>query len=165
MAAEETPVNQTDDAAAEKAPVADKSKATAAKAAKAVKAEAGEGAPEAKAKAPKKEAVEDKPFPDFIQQDYLPALNKALSDKGVLDLKLSFLENTVLGQWMSGKRQFAVYFPQANINAQRAFSCTTGNRPPSSIEPFLIDERKVTLDLLVFGVVQRLNAQKWLGNN
>ena len=36
---------------------------------------------------------------------------------------------------------------------------------PATIEPFLLDERKITLDLLVFGVIQRLNAQKWLGGN
>jgi Protein of unknown function (DUF2996) len=28
-----------------------------------------------------------------------------------------------------------------------------------------VDERKMTLDLLVFGVIQRINAQKWFGNN
>jgi hypothetical protein len=144
-------------------------KKAAAKAPKAVKAETGEGAETPKAavkeKPPKKDAVEDKPFPDFIQQDYLPALNKALSAQGVLDLKLNFRENTVLGQWMGGQRQFAVYFPAGDINAQRAFSCAVGSKPPSDIEPFLIDERKVNLDLLVFGVVQRLNAQKWFGNN
>lgn len=150
MAAEETQENQVNPKKAAKAP----------------EAEAGEGtAPKAKEKPPKKEAVENKPFPDFIQQDYLPALNKALSAQGVLDLKLSFRENTVLGQWMGGQRHFAVYFPEGDINAQRAFSCTVGNRAPSDIEPFLIDERKVNLDLLVFGVVQRLNAQKWFGNN
>jgi len=33
------------------------------------------------------------------------------------------------------------------------------------LEPFLIDERKAPLDLLVFGVIQRLNAQKWLQAN
>ncbi|MDE5116328.1 MAG: DUF2996 domain-containing protein, partial [Trichodesmium sp. St2_bin2_1] len=36
---------------------------------------------------------------------------------------------------------------------------------PATLEPFLIDERKITLNLLVFGVIQRLNAQKWLSLN
>lgn len=118
-----------------------------------------------KAKAPKKEAVEDKPFGDFIAQDYLPALEKAFASKNVSDLKLSFDSKQVSGQWMDGQRQFTVYFPQENINAQRAFSCTIGKTAASTIEPFLGDERKITLDLLVFGVIQRLNAQKWFGNN
>ncbi len=117
-----------------------------------------------KAKA-KKEAVEDKPFSDFIAQDYLPALEKAFADAQIFDLKLSFADQQVSGQWQTGKRQFTVYFPEEDIKAQRAFSCAIGGRSPSTIEPFLIDERKITLDLLVFGVMQRLNAQKWLGNN
>jgi Protein of unknown function (DUF2996) len=132
------------------------------KAAKAAKAEAGD-AP--KAKAPKKEAIEDKPFGDFISQDYLPALEKAFASKNVSDLKLSFNSKQVSGQWMDGQRQFTVYFPQESINAQRAFSCTIGKTAASTIEPFLGDERKITLDLLVFGVIQRVNAQKWFGNN
>ncbi len=36
-------------------------------------------------------------------------------------------------------------------------SCADYNRYLRILEPFLIDERRVTLDLLVFGVVQRLN--------
>ncbi|MGB8702148.1 MAG: DUF2996 domain-containing protein [Thermosynechococcaceae cyanobacterium] len=119
----------------------------------------------AKAPAAKKAAPEDKPFGDFIAQDYLPALEKAFAAKEITDLKLSFGNNQVAGQWLNGQRQFTVYFPQGDIKSQRAFSCTTGSTPTSTIEPFLIDERKVTLDLLVFGVMQRLNAQKWFGNN
>jgi hypothetical protein len=145
-----------------KAPKAPKAEGAEPKVAKAAKAEAGE---EPKAKAAKKATVEDKPFADFIPQDYLPALEKAFSAKDVADLKLSFANNQVSGQWLNGQRQFTVYFPQADINAQRAFSCSTGKTAPSTIEPFLVDERKMTLDLLVFGVIQRINAQKWFGNN
>ncbi len=144
------------------------------KAPKAAKAEKGD-APKGKAakadgeapkaKAPKKETVEDKPFGDFIAQDYLPALEKAFVSKNVSDLKLDFDNKQVSGQWMNGQRQFTVYFPQESINAQRAFSCTIGKTAASTIEPFLGDERKITLDLLVFGVMQRLDAQKWFGNN
>jgi hypothetical protein len=143
---------------AEKAEKAEKGDAPKGKAAK---AESGD-TPKAK---PKKEAVEDKPFGDFIAQDYLPALEKAFASKNVSDLKLSFDSKQVSGEWLNGQRQFTVYFPQENINAQRAFSCTIGKTTASTIEPFLGDERKITLDLLVFGVIQRLNAQKWFGNN
>jgi Protein of unknown function (DUF2996) len=145
-----------------KAPKAAKAEKGNAPKGKAAKADAGDTP---KAKAPKKEAVEDKPFGDFIAQDYLPALEKAFASKNVSDLKLSFDNKQVSGQWMNGQRQFTVYFPQENINAQRAFSCTIGKTPASTIEPFLGDERKITLDLLVFGVIQRVNAEKWFGNN
>jgi Protein of unknown function (DUF2996) len=140
----------------------------AAKAAKAPKAVAAVGAEETEApktKAAKKEALEDKPFPDFIAQDYLPALEKAFADQNVSDLNLSFTENQVMGQWLKGQRQFTVYFAQPDLNAPRAFSCSTNKAVPSTLEPFLGDERKITLDLLVFGVIQRINAQKWFGGN
>ncbi len=124
----------------------------------------GEAAPAAKPKE-KKPALEDKPFAEFIQQDYMPALEKALTAEQISDLQLSFADDQVTGQWLNGTRQFTVYFPEGDIKKQRAFSWSNIGSSPSTIEPFLIDERKITLDLLVFGVVQRLNAQKWLGGN
>lgn len=128
----------------------------------------GDAAPETKPKAKAKEkkpALEDKPFAEFIQQDYLPALEKALSAQNVSDLQLNFADDQVTGQWLNGSRQFTVYFPDGDIKKQRAFSWSNTGENASTIEPFLGDERKITLDLLVFGVIQRLNAQKWFGNN
>ncbi|MEG4111770.1 MULTISPECIES: DUF2996 domain-containing protein [unclassified Microcoleus] len=135
--------------------------------------------PPAKAKKEKAPAVEDKPFAEFIQQDYLPALQTALTKQGVKDLEVSLAKQKlpvagmssvgdcwqVIGKFQEGQRQFNLYFPQENIQSQRAFSCAETNTKTSTLEPFLIDERKVTLDLMVFGVVQRLNAQKWLNLN
>ena len=135
----------------------------------------------AAAKGAKKEkapAVEDKPFAEFIQQYYLPALQKAIAAEGVQDLDLTFAKQKVpiasynqndcwqvIGSWQNGfVHQFNVYFPEEDIQGQRAFSCNEGSHP-STLEPFLIDERKVNLDLMVFGVMQRLNAQKWLTRN
>jgi Protein of unknown function (DUF2996) len=130
-----------------------------------------------KVKAEKPPAPEEKPFAEFVHQDYLPALKEALSQQGVSDLDLKFEKQRVplispkgecwqvIGQWQSGKRQFNLYFPKADIKGPRAFSCSADGTQASTIEPFLMDERKITLDLLVFGVVQRLNAQKWLAWN
>jgi Protein of unknown function (DUF2996) len=132
--------------------------------------------------APKKEkppAVEAKPFADFIHQDYLPALSQALAAKGITDLHVTLerakiavkgFENEpecsqAIGRWNGGKRQFNVYFFDDNIQGQRAISCVDLGTKSSTIEAFLIDERKVTLDLLVSGVVLRLNSQKWLTRN
>lgn len=125
---------------------------------------ADDAAPAAKPKE-KKPKLEDKPFAEFIQQDYLPALEKALAAKDISDLQLNFADNNITGEWLNGTRQFTVYFPEGDIKKQRAFSWSNTGSNPSTIEPFLGDERKITLDLLVFGVVQRLNAQKWLGGN
>jgi hypothetical protein len=135
----------------------------------------------AAAKAAKKEkapSVEDKPFQQFIEQDYLPALQKAIAEEGVKDLQLSFAKQKlpiagfssneeywqVIGSWQSGQRQFNVYFPDEDIQGKKGFSCNEGKKT-STLESFLIDERKTTLDLLVFGLVRRLNSQKWLGRN
>lgn len=126
---------------------------------------ATEAAPAAKPKAAKKPKLEDKPFTEFVQQDYLPALEKALAAKNISDLQLNFADNNITGEWLNGTRQFTVYFPEGDIKKQRAFSWSNTGSNPSTIEPFLGDERKITLELLVFGVVQRLNAQKWLGGN
>lgn len=165
MADETNPQPQEQSEAPPSAPKAKAADAPKAKAAKAAVVEGAEGDVAPKAKAAKKEALEDKPFPDFIAQDYLPALEKAFAAKNVSDLKLSFTNNQVVGQWLKGQRQFTVYFAQPDLNGPRAFSYSTNQAKPSTLEPFLGDERKITLDLLVFGVVQRINAQKWFGGN
>ncbi len=129
------------------------------------------------AKKEKAPAVEDKPFAEFMQQYYLPALQKAFAIQGIPEVDLQFTKQKVAiagydsgdcwqikGSLYKGLRQFNVYFPQEDIQGQRAFSCNEGSKP-STLESFLIDERKVTLDLLVFGVIQRLNGQKWLTRN
>jgi len=156
-------------------------KAAAKKAAK-PKAEAeGDAAPAAGAKAKKEKApaVEDKPFAEFINQDYLPTLKDALAKQGLKDLDLTFAQQKipvvgfasepacwqVIGRWEGGRRQFNVYFLKEDIQGQRAFSYADNGGKPSTLEPFLIDERKITLDLLILGTVQRLNAQKWLVRN
>jgi hypothetical protein len=144
--------------------------------------EAGDS-PAAESKVPPKKekppAVEAKPFSEFIQQDYLPALTKALADKGVSDLQVELERSKVaikgfetapecsqvVGRWNGGKRQFNVYFFDDNIQGQRAISCVDLGHRASTLEAFVIDERKVTLDLLVSGVILRLNSQKWLTRN
>lgn len=133
----------------------------------------------AKAKKEKAPSVEDKPFADFIQQDYIPALKKGLEKLGTPQLELKFEKRKiplkgykdecwqVVGTWNPSykqHREFNIYFFDESINGLKGFACGEGDRL-STMESFLIDERKVTLDLLVFGAVQRLNGQKWLARN
>lgn len=132
-----------------------------------------------KVKKEKPPAVEEKPFAEFMQQDYLPALQQALTQQGLEDLELNLVKQKlpmigsssseecwqVMGKFKKGQRQFNIYFPKKDIKGPRAFSCADNGAQPATLEPFLIDERKITLDLLVFGVIQRLNAQKWLSLN
>lgn len=130
--------------------------------------------------APKKEKapkLEDKPFEEFVKQDYIPAIETALNKKGVTDLKINFTKQKIAiagftgnecwqlaGNLSGGKRKFHIYFPDEDIQALKYFSCYEGNKP-STLEHFLGDEKKITLDLMVFGLVQRLNGQKWLSRN
>lgn len=133
----------------------------------------------AKAKKAKPPKLEDKPFSEFIQEHYLPALTEAMAKEGIDDLDLTFVEQgvpikgansnepcwQVVGKWDNGERQFNIYFPDEDIKGQKAFSRSTYGNNPSTIESFMIDERRVNLELLVMYTVQRLNAQKWLTRN
>jgi hypothetical protein len=137
--------------------------------------------PEAKpaAKKEKAPAIEDKPFTEFMEQHFTPALKKELNEQGLKDVVLSFVKEKmsipgansddtcwqVIGTWKSGQRQFKLYFPEENINGQKAFSYALNGQIPSTIESFMIDERKITLDLMLLYTLQRLNGQKWLTRN
>ena len=137
---------------------------------------------EAKAKTAKKAKppkLEDKPFNEFIEQHFTPALKEALVSEGIEDINLNFAKETIpikgvsqnepcwqiIGTWANGNRQFNVYFPDEDITGQKAFSYATDGKQPSTIESFMIDERRITLDLMVLYTLQRLNGQKWLTRN
>ncbi|MFM7425283.1 MAG: DUF2996 domain-containing protein [Elainella sp.] len=132
------------------------------------------------AKAPKKEkppAVEDKPFADFITQDFLPALKQTLAKVGIPDADLEFGKAKlsgaasgeefwqVTGRFKNGQRQFNIIFSKEDIQAAKFFTWADNGAQPTVLESFMIDERKVGLDLLLLYTVQRLNGQKWLVMN
>lgn len=151
-----------------------------AKTAKEKPADAAEKPAAAKAvKKPKAPAIEDKPFTEFMEKDFTPALQEALTKQGLEDVELNFVKKAlpivgakpdeqcwqVTGNWLNGKRQFNLYFLNEDISGKKAFSYATNGSKPSTIESFMIDERKVTLDLLLLYTLQRLNGQKWLTRN
>lgn len=143
---------------------------------------AADGATAAKAEKPKKEkapALEDKPFADFMNQDYLPKLKQMMETLGITDLTLAFEKRSlpikgleaagdcwqVIGSFKSGRHQFIIGFIKEDIQGQKVFSYSDNGGQFSTLESFMIDERKVTLDLLLLYTVQRLNGQKWLVRN
>lgn len=139
---------------------------------------AQDGTPAAKPKKEKAPAVEDKPFNEFITQDLLPALQNTMGTLGVSDLDLKFEKQQlpirgldesecwqVIGQLQGRQRQFIIGFLKDDIQGAKVFCYADNGSKPSTLESFMIDERKVTLDLLVFYTVQRLNGQKWLVRN
>ena len=137
---------------------------------------ANAGANPKKEKPPK---LEDKPFSEFIQQDFLPTLETALKEEGMGDIQLSFDQQPlgvfgvkdsqpywhIKGQWQQGGRQFNIAFTKDDIKSPKVFYLADKGARPSTIEQFMGDERKVTLDLLVLYTLQRLNGQKWLHRN
>lgn len=185
--AEETTSNQPEAQPPTNSEAAAETDATAKKPAakrppKADAVEDGEAKPAAKAKKEKPPALEDKPFADFIQQDYLPALKAALIKQDIQDIELTFEKRKinvigfaqapeswqVIGRWKSGGKQtkeFNLYFFDETISGQKGFSYSESGGRASTLESFRIDERKVDLGLLVFWTLQRLNAQKWLVRN
>ena len=136
---------------------------------------------EQKAKPPAKKAkppkLEDKPFLEFMEQHFIPELEKALQDQGLSDADIAFKEDkiSVVGYeamdkcWqVVGKldnRQFFLYFLEEDINGQKAFACTTDDKKPSTLESFMIDERRANLQIMIVFLLKRLNGQKWLARN
>lgn len=134
--------------------------------------------PAAKAKKEKPPALEDKPFDEFIQQHFVPGVKEALADEGIEQCELNFTKAPIAAPGMKsdqdywqvqgdiGKnRQFYLYFLEEDIKGKKAFAYATNGGKPSTIESFMIDERKITLDLLVLYTLQRLDGQKWLKKN
>ncbi len=131
---------------------------------------AGEAKP-SKAKPP---APEDQPFDSFVPQLLIPALAKEIQGYGGPAPELSFEQGAmpVVGAdcWMvkgtlPGQRRFWLCFTAADINAAKTVAVAEAGSEPSLLESFLIDEKKMSLALLVSRLVQRLNGQKWLGPN
>lgn len=186
----EAPAAQSEAESPEEQPAEKPAKAPKAKAAEAEdsekparppKAKAAEAEGEKPAKPPKKEkppALEDKPFAEFINQDFLPALKQTLAKTGISDLDLSLEQRQlpiaalgdakcwqVIGRWQNDQRQFNIIFSKENIQAPKFFAWADNGSQPTMIESFMIDERKVNLDLLLLYATQRLNGQKWLVMN
>jgi hypothetical protein len=128
-------------------------------------------AAKAKAKPP---TPEDQPFESFIPQLLMPALAAEIQGYGGAAPELAFEQGPmpVVGSdcWMvrgqlPGQRRFWLCFTAASINGAKTVAVAEAGSEPSLLESFLIDEKKITLALLVSRLVQRLNGQKWLGPN
>lgn len=143
-------------------------------------AEAAVPAAEGGAKAPgpaapaKPPAPEDRPFEDFVIECLLPALRNEITAYGgpLTDLRLVEGPMPVIGApcWMvqgslPQERRFWLCFTEASIQSAKTVVVAERGSEPSVLESFLIDEKRITLALLVSRLVQRLNGQKWLGPN
>ena len=118
--------------------------------------------------------LEDKPFDEFIIKHFIPELKSSIEEKGTLvrDIKLIQGKRPVVGGncWMvfcevSEERRFWLCFSKDIISSDKTILLAESNSEPSVVESFLIDEKKTTLTLLISRVLQRLNGQKWIGEN
>ena len=123
---------------------------------------------------PKPPKLEDKPFGEFINDVFIPEVAKQLSIHGLEANSLELLNGErpvvggdcpmVCGEFKDGRR-FWICFSGQDINSAKTISLADPGTDPSLLESFLIDEKRMTLPLLVSRLMQRLNGQKWLGSN
>ena len=124
---------------------------------------------------PKKELpIEKKPFQEFINMHLIPALKEEIDQRG-LEIKNINLENTnrpiagdkcwVINCDIKDTCSFWLSFEKEDISSLKSISLSKPNQKPSIIESFLIDEKRITLKLIISRVLQRLNGQKLIGVN
>ncbi len=126
------------------------------------------------AKPAPKPKPEDKPFNEFILDDLIPSLIKALSTNHQITASMELIQGdrpVVGGQcWMvcgvlPGDRRFWLCFESDSIKSGKTIALAESGTEPSLLESFLIDEKRINLGLLQSRLLQRLNGQKWLGGN
>ena len=124
---------------------------------------------------PKKELpIEKKPFQEFINIHLIPALIEEINQRG-LEINNINLKNTnrpiagdkcwVINCEIKETCNFWLSFEKDDISSLKSISLSKPNQKPSIIESFLIDEKRITLKLIISRVLQRLNGQKLIGVN
>ena len=124
---------------------------------------------------PKKElTIEKKPFQEFINIHLIPALTEEINQRG-LEINNINLTNTnrpiagdkcwVINCEIKDTCNFWLSFETEDISSLKSISLSKPNKKPSIIESFLIDEKRITLKLIISRVFQRLNGQKLIGVN
>ena len=124
---------------------------------------------------PKKELpIEKKPFQEFIKIHLIPALTEEINQRGfeINNINLTNTNRPIAGDkcWVINCEikdtcNFWLSFEKDDISSLKSISLSKPNQKPSIIESFLIDEKRITLKLIISRVLQRLNGQKLIGVN
>ena len=124
---------------------------------------------------PKKEIpIEKKPFQEFINIHLIPALIQEINQRGleVNNINLKYTNRPIAGDkcWVINCEikdtcNFWLSFEKDDISSTKSISLSKLSQKPSIIESFLIDEKRITLKLIISRVMQRLNGQKLIGVN
>ena len=125
-------------------------------------------------KSKKELPIEKKPFQEFINIHLIPALIEEIKHRG-LEINNIKLKNTnrpmagdkcwVINCEIKDTCNFWLSFEKDDISSLKSISLSKPNQKPSIIESFLIDEKRITLNLIISRVLQRLNGQKLIGVN
>ncbi len=124
---------------------------------------------------PQKELpIEKKPFQEFINIHLIPALVQEINQRGleINNINLTNSNRPIAGDkcWVINCEikdtcNFWLSFEKDDISSIKSISLSKPNQKPSIIESFLIDEKRITLKLIISRVLQRLNGQKLIGIN
>ena len=127
-----------------------------------------------KAKPIKEIPIEKKPFQEFVNEHLIPQIRAEFEklDKSVSEIKLENNIRPIAGDkcWfiycsIKDTCNFWLSFEKDDITSLKSFSLCKNYEKPSIIESFLIDEKKITLKLIISRILQRLNGQKLIGAN
>ena len=124
---------------------------------------------------PKKEIpIEKKPFIEFINDHLIPEIKNEFKNLGKAITVIN-IEKTnrpisedicwVIYCEVPETCNFWLSFEKDDILSPKSFSLCKNYEKPSIIESFLIDEKKITLKLIISRILQRLNGQKLIGAN
>ncbi|KAK4374937.1 hypothetical protein RND71_005614 [Anisodus tanguticus] len=111
--------------------------------------------PKAAAKAPVKS------LPQMMEEDVIPSLKAILeAQDDISELELSFNDNKLEGSFLKkgNPYSFWAFFPDG-LTGPKGFSLSSYGSGASTVEPFLVDEKKITAKHVVFWVEKRLAAQ------
>ena len=118
--------------------------------------------------------IEKKPFQEFVNVHLIPSLVEEINQRG-LEINNINLQNTnrpiagdkcwVINCEIKDTCNFWLSFEKDDISSLKSISLSKPNQTPSIIESFLIDEKRITLKLIISRVLQRLNGQKLIGVN
>ncbi|XP_015578106.1 uncharacterized protein LOC8288305 isoform X2 [Ricinus communis] len=121
---------------------------------------AEEKTPAAKPKPAAKAPV--KPLPQLMEEDVIPSLKAIFeTEQDITELELSFNDNRLEGSFRKkgNPYSFWAFFPSGVLTGTKGFSLSSYGLGASTVEPFLIDEKKITAKHIVFWVEKRLAAQ------
>ena len=128
----------------------------------------------AKTKPIKEPPVEKKPFLEFVNDYLIPEIKNEFRLKGKEVNKISIQKTNrpiaedicwVIYCEINDTCNFWLSFERDDITSLKSFSLCKNYEKPSIIESFLIDEKKITLKLIISRILQRLNGQKLIGAN